>query len=115
MAHFAKINENNIVEQVIVVDNAYAPDEATGQAFIASIGLEGTWLQTSYNTVNGVHYIKNMDGMIPSGKKQFRGNCAGQGFQYDEKLDAFIEPQPNPTYVLNTTTFRWEAPETSSK
>jgi len=48
MAHFAKI-ENGIVSQVIVVGNNDAPDEATGQAFIASLGLEGDWIQTSYN------------------------------------------------------------------
>jgi len=48
MAHFAKI-ENNIVQQVIVVSNDDAPDETTGQAFLASIGLVGEWVQTSYN------------------------------------------------------------------
>ena len=48
MAHFAKV-DNGIVQTVIVVSNDDAPDEATGQAFIASIGLEGDWVQTSYN------------------------------------------------------------------
>lgn len=48
MAHFAKI-ENGIVQQVIVVSNDDAPNEATGRAFIASIGLVGEWVQTSYN------------------------------------------------------------------
>ena len=48
MAHFAKI-ENGVVREVIVVGNENAPDEATGQAFIASIGLAGDWIQTSYN------------------------------------------------------------------
>jgi hypothetical protein len=48
MAHFAKI-ENGVVREVIVVGNDDAPDEATGQAFIASIGLTGDWVQTSYN------------------------------------------------------------------
>ncbi len=48
MAHFAKI-ENGIVREVIVVGNDDAPTEAAGQAFIASIGLAGTWIQTSYN------------------------------------------------------------------
>jgi hypothetical protein len=48
MAHFAKI-ENGVVRKVIVVGNDDAPDEATGQAFIASIGLAGDWVQTSYN------------------------------------------------------------------
>ena len=48
MAHFAKV-ENGIVREVIVVGNDDAPNEAAGQAFIASIGLVGTWIQTSYN------------------------------------------------------------------
>ena len=48
MAHFAKV-ENGVVQQVIVVSNDDAPDEATGQAFIASLGLVGEWVQTSYN------------------------------------------------------------------
>lgn len=48
MAHFAKV-ENGVVREVIVVSNENAPDEATGQAFIASIGLVGEWVQTSYN------------------------------------------------------------------
>lgn len=48
MAHFAKV-ENGVVREVIVVGNDHAPDEATGQAFIASIGLAGEWVQTSYN------------------------------------------------------------------
>ena len=48
MAHFAKV-QNGKVQRVIVVSNNDAPDEATGQAFIASIGLEGEWIQTSYN------------------------------------------------------------------
>ena len=48
MAHFARI-ENGIVQQVIVVGNDDAPTEAAGQAFIASIGLTGEWVQTSYN------------------------------------------------------------------
>jgi len=48
MAHFAKI-ENGIVQTVIVVSNDDAPDEATGQEFLASIGISGEWVQTSYN------------------------------------------------------------------
>jgi len=48
MAHFAKI-ENGVVQTVIVVSNDDAPTEAAGQAFIASVGLDGEWVQTSYN------------------------------------------------------------------
>lgn len=78
MAHFAKV-ESNKVSQVIVVANSDCGDlefpesEPVGQAFIASLGLEGEWLQTSYNA-------------------NFRGAYAGIGFTYDADLDAFIAP-----------------------
>jgi hypothetical protein len=49
MAHFALIR-NGVVEQVIVVSNDDAPTEAAGQTFIASLGLSGEWIQTSYNS-----------------------------------------------------------------
>ena len=72
MAHFAKIN-NNIVVEVIVVSNNDAPTEEVGQAFIASLGLDGEWLQTSYNG-------------------NFRGVYAGIGYTYDADLDEFVAP-----------------------
>jgi hypothetical protein len=78
MAHFAKI-ENGIVEQVIVVNNETLGDlefpesEAVGQEFIASLGLDGQWLQTSYNA-------------------NFRGKYAGAGDTYDEVNDEFVAP-----------------------
>jgi len=78
MAHFARI-ENNNVEDVIVISDNVAPDpapnnEALGQAFIADVlGLPGTWLQTSYNG-------------------NFRGVYAGIGYTYDPDLDVFVAP-----------------------
>jgi len=72
MAHFALI-KNGKVADVIVVSNDNAPDEATGQAFIASIGLSGDWKQTSYNA-------------------NFRGKYAGIGDFYDADLDEFVTP-----------------------
>ena len=103
MAHFSKLDENNIVIQVSVVDNEYAPDEATGLAFLKSIGHEGKWVQTSYNTYAGEHKL----GGVP-----FRGNYGAVGWTYDEKLDAFVAPKhPDPEYTqLNLTTFMWEKP-----
>jgi len=74
MAHFAKIVDTKVVE-VIVVSNDNAPTEAAGQAFISSIGLDGDWIQTSYN-----HNI--------------RGRFAGIGYTYDAELDEFIAPPP---------------------
>jgi hypothetical protein len=80
MAHFAKV-ENNIVQEVIVVANSdcgggeFPESEPIGQAFIASIGLDGEWLQTSYHA-------------------NFRGLYAGIGFTYDAELDEFVIPAP---------------------
>lgn len=107
MAHFAQIDDNNVVTTVIVVDNSVAPDEATGQSHLASCGFEGTWKQTSYNTHAGIHYDANHN---PDGQPQYRGNYASVGMVYDAAHDAFIVPQPSPTAVLNTTTFTWEEP-----
>lgn len=78
MAHFAKV-ENGIVTQVIVVNNEtlgnleFPESEPIGQEFIASLGLDGEWLQTSYNA-------------------NFRGVYAGAGFTYDAELDEFVAP-----------------------
>ena len=71
MAHFAQLNEHNMVTQVIVVDNKDAETEQAGKDFIAAIGLEGNWIQTSYNA-------------------NFRGKFAGIGNFYDETTDTFI-------------------------
>jgi len=72
MAHFAKV-ENGVVREVIVVGNDDAPTEAAGKAFIASIGLAGEWVQTSYNS-------------------NFRGKYAGIGDTYDAENDVFVSP-----------------------
>jgi hypothetical protein len=72
MAHFAKV-ENGVVREIIVIGNDDAPTELAGQAFIASIGLDGEWLQTSYNA-------------------NFRGRYAGIGDIYDSELDEFVAP-----------------------
>jgi len=80
VAHFTQV-ENNVVRNVIVVDNFdcgggdFPDSEPIGQAFIASIGIDGEWLQTSYNN-------------------NFRGQYAGQGMTYDSTLDQFVSPQP---------------------
>ena len=101
MAHYAQLDENNVVTQVIVVGNENAPTEEAGQEFIASIGLTGTWLQTSYNTYGGEHLL---DGL------PLRKNYAGIGFTYDEVRDAFIPPIIYPSWVLNEETCHWEPP-----
>jgi hypothetical protein len=86
MAHFAQI-AGDTVTQVIVVSNddcgnlEFPESETVGQEFIASIGLQGEWKQTSYN-------------------HNFRGNYAGIGYRYDRELDVFVAPiQPEPTII----------------
>lgn len=91
MAHFAKIDENNIVTEVVVCDDI--------QWLIQNFG--GTWIQTSYNTSGGVHKL---------GGTPLRKNFAGIGFKYDERLDAFIEPKPFKSWMLNPETCKWKAP-----
>ena len=99
MAHFAEINNGNSVIRVLVVPDE---EEDRGQEFLADdLHLGGTWVQTSYNTRHGVHKL---------GGTPFRGNYAGIGYTYDADLDAFYTPQPFPSWVLNETTFQWEAP-----
>jgi hypothetical protein len=95
MAHFAELDENNIVKQVIVVHNNEllvdgVESEQAGIDFCVTL-FDGTWIQTSYNS-------------------NFRKNYAGIGFTYDPIKDAFIPPQPYPSWVLNEETCRWQAP-----
>lgn len=99
MGHFAKVVDGKVV-QVIVAE----PDFF--DTFVDS--SPGTWLQTSYNTRGGVHYKPNSN--EPSGQPALRGNYAGIGFTYDHSNDVFYAPQPFPSWVLNKTTWLWEAP-----
>lgn len=99
MAHFAEIDENNIVTRVLVVAD---DQEDRGQEFLADdLGLGGTWKKTSYNTVGGVH---------SNGGTPYRKNYAGIGFTYDSTKDAFIPPKPFASWDLNEDTCLWEAP-----
>ena len=98
MAHFARIDENNIVDLVITVDNKNllnndgVEDENVGIVFLKGLYVEDyTWVQTSYNN--------NM-----------RKNYAGMGYTYDESRDAFIEPKPYDSWVLNEETCKYDPP-----
>ena len=96
MAYFAQLDADGTVLQVISVSNADAPDpapsnsEPLGQAFIASLGLDGEWRQTSYNGT-------------------FRKAYAGPGFRYDADADVFIAPQPFPSWSLDAN-HDWQPP-----
>ena len=98
MAHFAKLDENNIVLEVNVVNNdvifnlPFPESEPIGVAFLTQwSGGYSNWKQTSYNS-------------------NFRKNYACEGFFYDSALDAFIPPKPYPSWLLNTNTCQWEPP-----
>jgi hypothetical protein len=95
MAHFAKLNENNIVLEVIVVNNSIldsSNEEASGISFLTEwSGGYSNWKQTSYNG-------------------NVRANFAGIGYIYDPDFDVFIAPRPYPSWKLNYTTYQWEAP-----
>jgi len=99
MAHFAIVDTNNIVTQVLVIEQD-----------VVDTGLFGNpsyFIKTSYNTRGGVHYGE--DGQ-PDGGVPFRKNFAGVGYRYDNQRDAFIAPQPFPSWILNEETCLWEAP-----
>jgi hypothetical protein len=98
MAHFAQIDEANLVVQVIVVNNSEINDlpfpesEPIGVAFCHSLfGADTNWVQTSFNG-------------------NFRKNYAGSGYNYDPGRDAFIPPQSYPSWTLNESSCQWEAP-----
>ncbi len=98
MAHFAQLDENNVVTQVIVVSNDDCSDvngnevEEIGVAFCKKLlGADTNWKQTSYNNSIRVRY-------------------AGIGYTYNAELDAFIAPQPFESWVLNNETADWESP-----
>jgi len=104
MAHFAKINDSNIVTEVVGVHNDTATSESAGVAFLNDLyGTSDNWKQTSYNTYGNEHKL---------GGTAFRKNYAGIGFTYDASNDAFIEPKPYNSWTLNSSTYIWEAPIT---
>ena len=83
MSHFAEINTDNIVQRVIVAEQNFINSGLVGDSF--------NWVQTSYNG-------------------HFRKNYAGSGYTYDKVRDAFIAPQPYPSWTLVEATCQWESP-----
>jgi hypothetical protein len=97
MSHWAEIDENNIVKQVLIGNNAELDE---GYQWLLD-NLGGRWIKTSYNTVGGEH---------ANGGTPLRKNFAGIGFTYDEVRDAFIAPQNFPSWVLDEETCTWKPP-----
>lgn len=98
MAHFAELDQNNIVINVVVVDNNVLIDENGNEneqlgidLLHSHLGSDKKWVQTSYN-------------------HNFRGRYAGKGYTYDENFDIFFPPQPYPSWTLNSQIADWEAP-----
>ncbi len=96
MAHFAKLDENNVVLAVHVVNNDVitidgVESEQAGINFLTRLHGHLLWKQTSYNS-------------------NTRANFAGIGYTYDPDFDVFIAPRPYPSWKLNYTTFKWESP-----
>ena len=100
MSHFAKIDKDGIVQRVIVIEQDVLDS--------GNWGDPNNWIQPSYNTRGGVHYAPNSND--PDGGVALRKNYAGIGYKYDEERDAFIAPQPFPSWTLNEDTCLWVAP-----
>ena len=100
MSHFAEINNDGIVQNVIVAEQDFINSGAVGDS--------SNWIQTSYNTRGGVHYAPNSH--EPDSGIALRKNYAGIGYTYDKIKDAFIAPQPYPSWLLDDETCQWNAP-----
>jgi hypothetical protein len=107
MAHFAKLDENNVVVFVTV---GRQEDDGLEDELTARTG--DVYRQTSYNTRGGVHYTTDDKGnRVPSQdqSKSFRKNYAGTGYTYDPERDAFIPPKPYESWELDEATCLWVA------
>ena len=102
MGHYAYVTAQGIVEQVIVATQ----DVIDSGAF----GNSSSWVKTSYNTRGGKHYDPATNELSADQSKALRGNYPGIGYTYDQANDVFYAPQPYPSWILNQTTWTWEAP-----
>lgn len=102
MGHFAKIDENDIVVDVIVAEQEFIDSGAVGDPT--------RWIRTSYNTSGNVWYDPNTGQPGEDQSKALRKNYAGIGYTYNRILDAFIPPSPYPSWTLNEDTGNWEPP-----
>jgi len=106
MAHFAQIDENNKVINVIVIGDSDCQDatgvehESIGEQYCKNL-FGGVWKKTSYNTYIGRH----VSGGVP-----LRGNFAAIGYTYDPEHDVFYPPQPFPSWTISGPTWQWIAP-----
>ena len=92
MSHFAKVTNGKVIKVIVAEPEFF-------QTFVDD--SPGEWIQTSYNTYGGVHLL---------GGTPLRKNFAGIGYTYDSIRDAFIPPQPYPSWTLNESTCNWDPP-----
>jgi hypothetical protein len=100
MGHFAKVLDGKVT-QVIVAEPEFF------DTFVDT--SPGTWLQTSYNTRGGVHYVPDSETPSADQSKALRANYAGIGYIYDQVNDVFYAPQPYPSWTLSAN-YLWKAP-----
>ena len=124
MAHFAELNEDNVVLRVTVIHNNEMLDEdgneqeSNGVEFLQSLFGEGTiWKQCSYNTYGNKYWVMEMQEdnferkVEGDQSKVLRGNYPAEDYIYDTVNDVFTAPQPDENYTLNETTWLWEQDE----
>jgi hypothetical protein len=99
MAHFALVDENNIVTQTLVTDNNDPNGDEGYQWLVDKFG--GRWIKTSYNTRHGKHTL---------GGTPFRGNYAEVGYTYDEQRDIFLMPKELPSWIIDEDNCCWKPP-----
>ena len=112
MAHYAKLDENNIVTEVIILDDCHCIDEngveceELGRRTCEALTGYAKWKKSDSNTFRGVHYDSKTNKPSEDQSKAFRLNSALAGFLYDEKLDGFIQTSASPRYAsFSRTTF----------
>lgn len=103
MSHYALVVDG-VVQTVIVAEQDFI-DEVMAPAH-----PEGQWLQTSYNTFNGVHYDPETRLPSPDQSKAFRKNFAAEGYTYDAERDAFIPPKEYPSWIFDEDKCDWVPP-----
>lgn len=119
MAHFAKLNDNNVVIQMEVVADTDTQNEngdeveSVGVAFLTNVHGYTNWKKYSRNTSEGKYYNVDSEGNWTSEgdqSKAFRKNAAAIGYTYDSGRDAFIPPKPHDSWTLNEATCTWDPP-----
>jgi hypothetical protein len=99
MAHFAELDENNIVTRVLVTDTNDPNGDEGYQWLVDNLG--GTWVKTSYNTFFGEHKL---------GGTPFRGNFGEPGFVYVQDIDMFLPQKPYSSWIPFPEEYKWQAP-----